>query len=275
MKLENDDGTPIGNIVSVLIARDDEDILLATSSGNAIRFPVDELRVFQGRASTGVRGISFKGKDGEDLVVDACILAHTDSSPIERDIYLAKGTLFTNGDKLANENGESRIPASVSVELAPEADKPDRVKVSLSVEKMAELSLQERFLLTVTARGFGKRSSSHEYRVTGRGGSGVVAAVVNETTGSMVACLPVEHSDELVIVTNGGQAIRTRVSDVSIFGRATRGVRVFSLPDDQRVAGVARVACDDTGPDLSVDIDSLRDGAYEAEPANSPEELSE
>ncbi|AOG03362.1 DNA gyrase subunit A [Bosea sp. RAC05] len=245
MRLENEDGSSIGKIVSVLVARDDEDILLATASGQVIRFPIEDLRIIASNLSTGVRGISFKGKDGKDFVVDACILAHTDANWIERDLYLAKGTLFLKKGDLVNEQGESRITDNVTVEDAPEADKPDRVKVTLSVPRMAEMAAEERFLLTISALGYGKRTSSHEYRVTGRSGSGIVGAVINEGTGDLVTCLPVNDDDGLVIVTDGGQAIRTRVSDISSLGRATKGVRVFSLPEGQKVSGVARIASDD------------------------------
>ncbi len=246
MKLENEDGSTIGRLVAVLPAGENDDVLLATALGQAIRFPVSDMRVMQSNSSTVVRGIAFKDKAGADRVVSATVLPHSEASVIERNAYLSKGTIFMKEGELKDEAGQSTAPASVTVAPANDPERPDRVKVSLNVDRMVELANEERFLLTVTANGFGKRVSSHEYRVTGRGGSGISAGVFNDTTGDLVACFPVDEADGLVLVTDGGQAIRTNVNDVSVYGRDTRGMRVFSLPEGHKVTGVARIS-DDTG----------------------------
>jgi DNA gyrase subunit A len=252
MPLEDENGVSIGALKAVLVARKDDDILLATSSGMCIRFPVEDLRVFQSRTSPGVRGIAFKRVGDE--VVDACVLPHSDAAPVEREVFLAGGSAFFRRDRdFVNESGEPKaLPVSIVVDEAPEEDKPDRVLASLTIDRMDAMRGEERLLLTVTENGYGKRSSSHEYRVSGRGGSGITGAEINERTGGMVSCLIVSDGDQLMLMTDGGQAIRTQVSSLSILGRSTRGVKLLSVPDGQKIASVALVASAGTAEDMDV-----------------------
>ena len=247
MKLDGEGGAAGASLVAVLVAGETDNILIATANGMAIRFPVSDCRVFNSRDSVGVRAINLKDRD---KVVDATVLVASTAEPIERDAYLGGGTFFLREKDLVNDRGERKaLPASVTLTPAPEEGKDDRLMVTLSAIRMEELRAEERFLLTVTANGYGKRSSTHEYRTTSRGGSGITGAVIDGKTGAMVACLLAEDNDGLMLVTDGGRTIRTRTSDVSVIGRSSRGVRLLSLPDGQRLVSVARVNGDDMPDD--------------------------
>ncbi|MGE3064263.1 MAG: DNA gyrase subunit A [Hyphomicrobiaceae bacterium] len=223
MKLEEGD-----TIVRVSICSAVDDVLLTTADGHCIRFPVEDVRVFKGRDSTGVRGIRL---DKDDSVISMAILHHVDATPAERAAYLKQSAAMRRAQ------GEE-----VAEAVEPEAD-AEAVEGAeeLSPERYAAFGAREQFVLTVSERGFGKRSSSFEYRTSGRGGKGIVAMVVNERNGRLVASFPIEDSDQIMLVTNGGKLIRCPVDDVRIAGRNTQGVRIFKTDEDEKVVSVERV----------------------------------
>jgi DNA gyrase subunit A len=218
MRLEDDNGVQLARLIAVLGCDDNDDIALATRWGKAARFPVTELRVFKGRSSTGVTGLKLASGD---TVVSACILRHFDATSHERDAYLNGGSV-----KYRDENGIENI-------------------LTLTSERNAQFQSKEQSLLTITSNGYGKRFSSYDFRTTGRGAHGVWSGQFTSATGYLVALLPVETADGLILVTNGGQSIRTRCSEIRVMGRTTRGVKVFDLPADQYIVDVARVPSED------------------------------
>ncbi|HJU31548.1 MAG TPA: DNA gyrase subunit A [Hyphomicrobiaceae bacterium] len=224
-------------IVRVAICTPQENVLLTTAQGRCIRFPVGDVRVFKGRDSTGVRGIRL---DGDDEVISMAILRHVDASPGERAAYLKQALAVRRSQGVEAVEGAATEAAEVEAEEGAEA-------VDLSPQRYAELSAHEQFVLTVSERGFGKRSSSYDYRITGRGGKGLVAMIVNDRNGRLVASFPVEESDQIMLVTNGGKLIRCPVDDVRITARSVQGVRIFKTEDDEKVVSVERVSEDGNG----------------------------
>ena len=235
MKLDEGD-----QIVGVQVCTEDDDVLLTTSDGRAIRFPVTDVRVFSGRTSTGVRGIKL---DNGGEVISMAILRHVDANPDERAAYIRQANAIRRGI-----NGED---AQAEVEIEDEGEEVGDVQ--LSTERYAELGALEQFVLTVSENGYGKRSSAYEYRTSGRGGKGIIGMVVNERNGPLVAAFPVEELDQIMLVTDGGQLIRVPVGDISIMGRATQGVTVFSTSDDERVVSVEHITEAENGEDENGD----------------------
>jgi DNA gyrase subunit A len=228
MKL--DDGEAI---VDVQICTDDSDVLLTTTKGQCIRFPVTDVRVFKGRDSMGVRGIALG--DG-DRVISIAILRHVEADSGERTAYL-KMRRAVAGEVAPEPGAEPTTDETGSDETA--------LVSQLSPERYAELSAAEQIILTISTNGFGKRTSSYEYRITGRGGKGIVAMVVNPRNGELVASMPVEDGDEIVLVTNGGQLIRCPVEGIRVAGRGTQGVIVFATAAAERVVAVERITEED------------------------------
>jgi DNA gyrase subunit A len=223
MKLDDGEG-----ILDVQKCTERDDVLFTTAGGQCIRFPVTDVRVFAGRSSMGVRGIAL-GKD--DKVISMTILRHVEATAGERAAFLKQSSAIRRAE--TGEDGE----AADTVTEGEEAD----VAVALSVERYAELDAQQQFVLTVSEKGMGKRSSSYQYRTTGRGGKGIVAMAITPKTGKLVASFPVEQEDQIMLVTNGGQLIRTRVEGIRIAGRSTQGVIVFDTAEDERVVSVERL----------------------------------
>jgi DNA gyrase subunit A len=240
MKLDEGD-----HIVGVQICTPEDDVLLTTAEGQCIRFPVDDVRVFKGRDSTGVRGIAL-GKG--DRVISMAILRHVDASAEERAAYLKMRRAIA-GEGLVEEG------AAADAEEAGEA--------SLSQERYAQMSAAEEFILTLSENGYGKRTSAFEVRITGRGGKGIVAMAVNDRNGPLVASFPVEHSDQIMLVTDGGQLIRCPVDGIRIAGRGTQGVIVFNTREDEKVVSVERISEDGE--------DEAGEGEGEGEGEASPE----
>ena len=235
MKLDEGD-----QIVSVNICTPDNDVLLTTAKGRCIRFLLeDEVRLFKGRDSDGVRGIKL---DDGDEIISMTVLTHVDADAPERAAYLKQANMLrrAQGDDIADEVVEAADADEEEVEGAAAAE--------LTPERFAELSAKEQFVLTVSERGFGKRSSSYEYRISGRGGKGIVAMVVNDRNGPLVASFPVVDSDQIMLVTDGGQLIRCPVNDVRIAGRNTQGVRIFKT-DGDKVVSVERIPDDGSEPE--------------------------
>jgi DNA gyrase subunit A len=231
MKLEEDadDG-----IVSVKICSDKDDILLTTALGQCIRFPVTDVRVFAGRNSTGVRGIRL----GEgDEVISMGILRHVDITSEEARAYLKHAAAM-------------RRAATGEEEEVSDDDEETTEEASLSTERLAELGAAEEFVLTIADDGMGKRSSAYDYRVTGRGGKGLVAQNIwgrDKKKGpvkKVAQSFPVDDGDQVMLVTDGGQLIRTPVEQIRIAGRSTGGVWVLRTAEGERVVSVARLVED-------------------------------
>lgn len=228
MKLDEGD-----QIVDVCICSPGDNVLLTTAQGQCIRFPVEDVRVFKGRDAVGVRGIRL---DGDDRVISMAILAAMDATPAERAAYLKLAAAQRRGNDAEADDAEDQA-------AAVEADEGGEVLEDgeLSQQRFEEMAEREQFVLTLSERGYGKRSSSYEYRTSGRGGKGIVAMVVNERNGLLTASFPVDHSDQIILVTDAGQLIRTSVDQVRIAGRNTQGVRVFRTGPDEKVVSVERI----------------------------------
>ncbi|TNC51141.1 DNA gyrase subunit A [Rubellimicrobium rubrum] len=215
------------DLVNARIASEDDDVLLVTDHGRAIRFPTTDVRVFKGRDSTGVRGISLR--DETDHVVSMSTVRHFEASPEERGAYLKM----------------RRAVLGVTEEENGGAEEDETVAGAISQERYAEMSAAEDLILTITSGGMGKITSSHDYRVSNRGGMGVLAMDLSERrgreTGRIVAAFPVELSDQIMLVTSGGQSIRVPVDGISFRSRGVGGVRVFDV-DGEEVVSVAKVA---------------------------------
>jgi DNA gyrase subunit A len=219
------------SIVDVQMCSSADDVLLTTAKGQCIRFEVEDVRVFKGRDSMGVRGINLSPGDA---VIALSILRHVDAKPEERAAYLRMRRA------IAGETEAEEVADAAEGEEASAA-------ATISQERYAELSALEEIILTISERGFGKRTSSYEYRVTGRGGKGIVAMAVNQRNGALVASFPVAGDDEIMLVTNGGQLIRCPVDGIRIAGRSTQGVIVFRTDTDEKVVSAERIQ--DTGED--------------------------
>jgi DNA gyrase subunit A len=222
MKLDDNEA-----IVDVQICTEADDVLLTAAGGQCIRFPVADVRVFTGRTSMGVRGIALP-KD--DKVISLSILRHVEAASDERSAYL-KMRRAVAGEAAAEEAAESEAEESAGT-------------IQLSSERYVEMSAQEQVVLTVSVNGYGKRTSSYEYRTTGRGGKGIVAMSVNDRNGKLVASFPVEESDQIMLVTDKGQLIRCPVEGIRIAGRSTQGVIVFDTAEDEHVVSVEHIGED-------------------------------
>jgi DNA gyrase subunit A len=236
MKFEGDDADDA--IIGVQICTEEDDVLLTTAVGRCIRFPVTDVRVFSGRSSTGVRGIRL---DEGDRLIGMSILRHVDVTPAEARAYLKQAAAMRRAASGDAEEAEAEV---MEIEDGEEEAGDD---LALSAERYAELGAREQFVLTVSERGFGKRSSSYDYRTSGRGGKGIIAMAVTPRNGELVASFPVEDDDQIMLVTDQGQLIRCPVDDVRAAGRATQGVTIFRTAPNERVVSVERV--EDTGED--------------------------
>lgn len=245
MKLEEEGD----EILAVETCTDRDDVLLTTALGQAIRFPVDEVRVFAGRNSIGVRGLTLA--DG-DRLISMTILGHVDAEPWERAAYLKRSAV----ERRASGVDEDDI-ALVGEEVAEEGE--------LAEDRYQELKAREQFVLTVSVKGFGKRSSSYDFRTSGRGGKGIRATDTSKTAeiGELVAAFPVEEKDQLMLVSDGGQLIRVPVNGIRIASRATKGVTIFSTAKDEKVVSVERIS-EPEGEDEVVDGEAVAESGVEA-----------
>ena len=249
MKFDDDNEA----IVGVQLCDAGDDVLLTTNGGRCIRFGVGDVRVFKGRDSRGVRGISME-KGGH--VISMAILRHFEADADERSAYL-KMSRAVRGESVGDEpeNGDD--------------DAENGLGGQLGQERYAVMSAAEQFILTVSENGYAKKSSSHEYRVTGRGGKGIVAMVVNKRNGPLVASFPVEQNDQIIMVSDGGQIIRVPIDDIRIISRAAQGVTVFDTADDEKVVSVEHLGEESNGDgdgngndgDDDTDSDTEVDGA--------------
>ena len=243
MKLADGEG-----IVGVQICTEKDDVLLTSSGGQCIRFPVTDVRVFTGRTSMGVRGIAL---DNDDRLISMSILRHIDVTSDERAAYLKRASAIRRGT--GAEVDDAGVPADI--EETMEAEAGDVANIELGEQRYVELSEAEQFVLTLSERGYGKRTSSYEYRITGRGGKGIVAMDIWEKNGGtfqlkpkigrLVASFPIEEDDQVMLVTDAGKLIRTMAAGIRIAGRSTQGVIVLNTADDEHVVSVERLSEDE------------------------------
>ncbi len=228
MKLEEGEA-----IADVQLCTEEDDVLLTSARGQCIRFPVTEVRVFKGRDSMGVRGIQLE--EGDKLISMA-IIRHIEASAEERAAYIK----LANAVRRAQNGAENGADEAESV---TEADAEEAVAAPADIDqaRYVEMGAAEQFILTVSENGYGKRTSSFEYRTTRRGGKGIVAMAVNDRNGPLVASFPIEESDQIMLVTDGGQLIRCPVNGIRIVGRGSQGVIVFDTAADEKVVSVERV----------------------------------
>lgn len=224
MKLDEGD-----KLVNVFQCNEDNDVMLAAKSGKCIRFPVTDVRVFVGRNSTGVRGIKLA--EGDE-VISMSMLKHIDANAEQRDEYLKVSSAIKRMEAEAGE-GASITPEQTGLLSL------------LTVDEFNKMKEREEFILTVTSTGYGKRTSSYEYRVTGRGGQGIANMEMSARNKEVVCSFPIEDNHQLMMVTDGGKLIRMPVEDIRIAGRKTQGVILFRTADDERVVSVTRLTADD------------------------------
>jgi DNA gyrase subunit A len=221
MKLDEGD-----EIVGVDTCTVNNDLLLTTALGQAIRFRVDDVRLFKGRDSMGVRGIQLA--EG-DKVISMAVINHSDADAEQRAAYL-KMSRAVRGEAESEEAS---------------TDETEVVAGALEPELYASMSASEQFILAVSENGYGKRTSSHEYRITGRGGKGIVAMAVNKRNGNLVASFPVEDEDQIMLISDGGQTIRLPVGGdkpIRIVSRGSQGVIVFDTAEGEKVVSVERIS---------------------------------
>ena len=230
MKLQDKD-----EIKTVETCTDDDDLLITTLKGQCIRFRASDVRLFVGRSSTGVRGIRLAQGD---RVISSAIIKSMNATTEERAAYL-KMSRAVRGD-IDSENDEN------------EENVENITPAILSDEKYAEMGASEQFVLSISNNGYGKRTSTFEYRVTGRGGKGIIAMVVNDRNGNIADSFPVDSTNQIILVTNNGKLIRCPVDDIRIASRSTQGVKIFDVDDQEQVVSVERLG------DLETDED---DGA--------------
>lgn len=215
IRLDADD-----QLINVKVCREEDHVLLASKDGKAIRFPVSSVRVFKSRTSDGVRGMRLSSGD---LVISMTILKGITCSMEEREAYLS-------------------IPSERRLDIASGKDfELELVTGGLTKEKIFELAASEEFILTAAGNGFGKRSSAYEYRITNRGGSGVVNMDVSDKTGLVVAVMPVAMTDELMLITDSGKLIRCKLASVRITGRNTSGVILFKTDSEEKVVSACLI----------------------------------
>ena len=203
IKLDSDD-----TLIGVKLCSIEEDILLSSSNGKCLRFPVSKLRLFSGLNSSGVRGIKL---EKNNFIISLSILKHSLIDMEIRQDYLRAASDNRRNETSSFENG------------------------------FEELNKNEEFLLAVTSKGFGKRSSAYEYRISNRGGKGITGILTSEKNGEVVDCFVVQNNDEIILVSDKGQIIRVNVNQIRIAGRSTKGVSIFKIPETDRIVSVSRI----------------------------------
>lgn len=211
-------------LIGVALCSEEDDVLLATRAGKAIRFMSTAIREFQSRSSTGVRGVRLLGNDE---VISMSILRRAGTTAEEREAYLR----------------------------CPPWREREGAECTLSAERMAEMAEREQFILTVTENGYGKRTSAYEYRRTGRGGQGITNIDTSERNGGVVASFPVKPGEQIMLATDQGKMIRTTVGSIRIAGRNTQGVMIFRVDKSEHVVSVARIDEED-----EVEVEIANDG---------------
>ncbi|TWT14186.1 DNA gyrase subunit A [Reyranella sp. CPCC 100927] len=227
-------------LIAAQVCSEEQDLLLATRLGKAIRFPVSAVRVFASRNSTGVRGIALA--DGDE-VISMTLLDSGRATTEERDAYLRQARLLRQQE---NGNGDADAPAAEDANGGANgaAEEGNGAQITLTPERFAELAAREDFVLTVASTGFGKRTSAYEYRLTGRGGKGVDLMNLASSGATVAAAFPVSARDQIMVMTDGGTLIRCPVEGIRIAGRNTRGVRIVSVSEGEKVVSVAHIVDD-------------------------------
>ena len=215
---------PTDRLIGVELLTEGDDVLLATRNGKAIRFMATDVREFQSRTSTGVRGVRLHPGDE---VISMSILHRVGTSQEEREAYL----------RFAPWKGEKEG------------------ECSLSLDRIAELDEKEQFILTITENGYGKRSSAYEYRRTNRGGQGITNIDTSPRNGCVVASFPAKQGEALMLVTDQGKMIRTTVGDIRIAGRNTMGVTIFRVAEGEHVVSVAKIDESDEEEKIEIEIE--------------------
>src|ERR1051325_3728100 len=239
MKFDGEDADD--RLIAVATCSDSDDVLLATRNGKAIRFPVADVRIFAGRSSVGVRGIRLLA---DDQVISMSILRHEEVAPDVRNAYLS---MARDRRRAMGEESEAAATQNGDQQNGDQTAEPDDVEnggdaeAAISEEQFAELAAREEFVLSVTEKGFGVRSSAYDYRITGRGGQGLNNMDLSRRSDAVVAVFPVGHHDQIMLVTDGGMVIGVPVYDIRIARRGTAGVVVFKVGDGERVVSVARL----------------------------------
>ncbi len=229
MKLDDGD-----SLISVLPCSDDQDVFLSTYRGRCIRFPVDEIRVFAGRNSTGVRGMTL---GADDRIIGMAMLNRGETDAAVRAAYIK----------------QSRAARRAATGIEEEADAEEEVTtLVLDDERMQELAAREEFILTISENGFGKRTSSYEYRTTHRGGNGFANIKLGGKNTAVAGSFPVADDHDIIMVTDGGKIIRTPVADVRIAGRATAGVTLLRTAENEKVVSAISIVRDDTTEEETV-----------------------
>lgn len=233
MKLEGDEA-----LVGVNLCHEKDDIMLSTKNGKCIRFPVEKLRLFQSRNSTGVRGIKL---ESGNKVIAMSVLKHAGEDSEIKEKYLSidlEKRLELREALIHNKN----LKENPTPDLLMQPKEIPQIKVEgLAQSVIEEMALLEEFILTITENGYGKRSSAYEYRITNRGGSGITNIITSKRNGNVVASFPIEGKDQVMVITDKGTLIRTEVGSVRITGRNTQGVTLIKAKDEM-VVSVARIA---------------------------------
>jgi DNA gyrase subunit A len=233
MRFGNDDeGDPTDRLIGVSLLTEEDDVLLATKHGRAVRFSATDVREFQSRTSAGVRGIRLRD---DDEVISLSILKGFDATVDERDAYLRAAPWKENQNE-----------------------------ATLSSERMAEFEAAEEFILTVTENGYGKRTSAYEYRRSNRGGQGITNIETSARNGCVVASFPAHNGQQLMLVTDQAKLIRTTVGDIRIAGRNTQGVTIFKVAPDEHVVSAARIEESEDEAEAVVDVEDQTLAASDA-----------
>ena len=198
---------PSDELIGIKLANKDDDILLSSKNGKCLRFPLEKLRLFSGLNSSGVRGIKL---EKNNYVISQAILKHSKIDMSIRQDYL----------RAASENRKNTSSLSSEFE---------------------ELNKNEEFLLALTTKGYGKRSSAYEYRISNRGGKGITGIITSEKNGEVLDCFVINEDDQIILVTDKGQIIRININQIRIAGRSTKGVSVFKIPEGDSIVSVSRI----------------------------------
>ena len=259
MKLDEGD-----KLINVRICHEDNDIMLAARSGKCIRFPVTEVRMFVGRNSTGVRGIKLA--DGDE-VISMSVLNHSDATSEERDEYLRISSALKRAESERGSEDAPLTPQEAGIEMSV-----------ISPEKYQAMAEKEQFILSVTSTGYGKRSSSYEYRVTGRGGQGIANMEMSARNKEVVSSFPIADDNQIMMITDSGKLIRMPVKDIRIAGRKTQGVILFRTAEDEKVVSVTWLDADE-GDDEELEEETgsevLGDSVSDNEDNIAEDEVSE
>ena len=247
------------SLVAVRICKEDNHIMLSAKSGKCLRFPVNAVRVFKSRTSDGVRGIKLA--EG-DKVVSMSVLNAIQIDFEEREKYLRIPL-------------EERIKIANDINDSGQTNLIDETQYGLTHDKIMKYALAEEFILSVTENGFGKRTSAYEYRVTNRGGQGIVNIVTSPRNGSVISSFPIDFEDQIMLITDHGTIIRCPIHDVRIAGRNTQGVTIFRTAEKEKIVSIATLPStkDDEEAD-GEDLEGEEVPAEEGSLAAQPEEVS-